>query len=82
MVTALFGRGVVQGFGLTCISSGPAIIAAELKLNFARVGSAWNMIGPGALFFSIVGGLISDQVRLRYRRRGGPLKSDSEILQT
>jgi hypothetical protein len=82
MVTALFGRSVAQGFGLTCISSGPATIAAELKLNSARLGSAWNMIGPGALFFSIVGGLTGDRIRLRDRRRGGPLKSDSEILQT
>lgn len=54
------------GFGMICIPPFFTTIAAELKLSSTQIGIAWGMIGLGALIFSIIGGLISDRIGVRW----------------
>jgi len=54
------------GFGMTCIPPFLTTIAAELELTSTQVGLAWGMIGLGALIFSIIGGLVSDRIGVRW----------------
>ncbi len=57
---------IALGFGMVCIPPFLTTIATELKLSSTQVGLAWGMIGLGALIFSIIGGLISDRIGLRW----------------
>jgi nitrate/nitrite transporter NarK len=59
-------QGVALGFSVTCIPPFFTTIAAELRLTSTQVGTAWGMIGLGAMLFSIVGGLISDRIGVRW----------------
>ncbi len=62
----LFGQSIALGFGMTCIPPFLTTIANELNINSTQVGLAWGMIGLGALLFSIIGGLISDRIGVRW----------------
>ncbi len=62
----LCGQSIALGFGMTCIPPFLTTIADELNLNSTQVGLAWGMIGLGALLFSIIGGLISDRIGVRW----------------
>jgi len=52
--------------GMTCIPPFLTTIAREMNLTSTQVGMAWGMIGLGALLFSIMGGLISDRIGVRW----------------
>jgi AAHS family 3-hydroxyphenylpropionic acid transporter len=62
----LFTHSIALGFGMNCIPPFLTTIAEELNLNFTQVGLAWGMIGLGALIFSVIGGLISDRIGIRW----------------
>ena len=61
-----FAQSVAIGFGLNCIPPFLTTIAKEMNLTSTQVGMAWGIIGLGALLFSIVGGLISDRIGVRW----------------
>jgi nitrate/nitrite transporter NarK len=61
-----FAQSIAIGFGLNCIPPFLTTIAKEMNLTSTQVGMAWGMIGLGALLFSIVGGLISDRIGVRW----------------
>src|SRR5271157_4565357 len=61
-----FAQSIAIGFGLNCIPPFLTTIAREMNLTSTQVGMAWGMIGLGALLFSIVGGLISDRIGVRW----------------
>jgi MFS family permease len=54
------------GLGMTCIPPFLTTIAKEMDLTSTQIGMAWGMIGLGALLFSIMGGLISDRIGVRW----------------
>jgi len=54
------------GLGMTCIPPFLTTIAREMNLTSTQVGLAGGMIGLGALLFSIIGGLISDRIGVRW----------------
>jgi len=62
----LGAQGIALGFSVTCIPPFFTAIATELHLTSTQVGIAWGMIGLGAMLFSIVGGLISDRIGVRW----------------
>jgi len=62
----LLAQSISLGLGLNFIVPFLTTIAAEMKLTSTQVGTAWGMIGLGALLFSIVGGLISDRIGVRW----------------
>jgi nitrate/nitrite transporter NarK len=59
-------QGVALGFSVTCLPPFFTTIAAELQLTSTQVGMAWGMIGLGAMLFSIIGGLVSDRIGVRW----------------
>lgn len=59
-------RTIVTGLGWTCVAPFFTTIAAEMKLSSMQIGMAWGMITLGALFFSLLGGLISDRIGVRW----------------
>ena len=59
-------QGIALGFGVTCIPPFFTTISAELGLTSTQVGMAWGMIGFGAMLFSIIGGMISDRLGVRW----------------
>ena len=61
-----FAQNIAFGFGLNCIPPFLTTIAREMSLTSTQIGIAWGMIGLGALLFSIVGGMISDRVGVRW----------------
>jgi nitrate/nitrite transporter NarK len=65
-LVVLGAQSIALGFGLNCIPPFLTTIAAEMKLTSTQVGAAWGMIGLGALLFSIIGGLISDGMGVRW----------------
>jgi nitrate/nitrite transporter NarK len=62
----LCGQSISLGLGMTCIPPFLTAIAKEMNLTSTQVGMAWGMIGLGALLFSIIGGLISDRIGIRW----------------
>jgi nitrate/nitrite transporter NarK len=62
----LCAQSISLGLGLNCIVPFLTTIASEMKLTSTQVGTAWGMIGLGALLFSIIGGLISDRIGVRW----------------
>src|SRR5512137_2717566 len=62
----LCSQGAALGLGMTCIPPFLTTIAKEMNLTSTQVGTAWGMIGLGALFFSVLGGLISDRFGIRW----------------
>ena len=62
----LCAQSITLGFGMNCIPPFLTTIAEELNLNSTQIGLAWGMIGLGALLFSIIGGLISDRIGVRW----------------
>jgi MFS family permease len=59
-------RTVATGLGWTCIPPFFNAIASEMKLTVMQIGMAWGMITLGALLFSLIGGLISDRIGIRW----------------
>jgi len=61
----LCAQSTALGLGMTCIPPFLTTIAKEMNLTSTQVGTAWGMIGLGALLFSVLGGLISDRFGVR-----------------
>jgi len=59
-------QSLALGLGMTCIPPFLTTIAREMRLTSTQIGTAWGMIGLGALLFSIMGGLISDRIGVRW----------------
>lgn len=59
-------QGIALGFSVTCIPPFFTTIQDELQLTSTQVGMAWGMIGLGGMLFSIIGGLISDRIGIRW----------------
>jgi len=59
-------QGIALGFSVTCMPPFFTTIADELRLNSTQIGVAWGMIGLGSMLFSIIGGLISDRIGVRW----------------
>ncbi len=59
-------QGIALGFSVTCIPPFFTAIQSELQLTSTQVGMAWGMIGLGGMLFSVIGGLISDRVGVRW----------------
>jgi AAHS family 3-hydroxyphenylpropionic acid transporter len=51
---------------MSCIPPFLTTIQKEMNLTSTQVGMAWGMIGLGALVFSVIGGLISDRIGVRW----------------
>jgi NNP family nitrate/nitrite transporter-like MFS transporter len=51
---------------MSCIPPFLTTIQKEMGLTSTQVGTAWGMIGLGALVFSVIGGLISDRIGARW----------------
>jgi AAHS family 3-hydroxyphenylpropionic acid transporter len=62
----LCAQSTALGLGMTCIPPFLTTIAKEMNLTSTQVGTAWGMIGLGALLFSVLGGLISDRFGVRW----------------
>ena len=62
----LCAQSTALGLGITCIPPFLTTIAKEMNLTSTQVGTAWGMIGLGALLFSVLGGLISDRFGVRW----------------
>jgi nitrate/nitrite transporter NarK len=62
----LCSQSAALGLGMTCIPPFLTTIAKEMNLTSTQVGTAWGMIGLGALLFSVLGGLISDRFGVRW----------------
>jgi nitrate/nitrite transporter NarK len=63
---ALCAQTTALGLAMTCIPPFLTTIAKEMNLTSTQVGTAWGMIGLGALLFSVLGGLISDRFGVRW----------------
>jgi len=63
---ALCAQTTALGLAMTCIPPFLTTIAEEMNLTSTQVGTAWGMIGLGALLFSVLGGLISDRFGVRW----------------
>ena len=61
------------GLAMTCIPPFLTTIAKEMSLTSTQVGTAYGMIGLGALLFSVLGGLISDRFGVRWTGFAGLL---------
>ena len=62
----LCAQSTAVGLGMTCIPPFLTTIAKEMSLTSTQIGTAYGMIGLGALLFSVLGGLISDRFRVRW----------------
>jgi nitrate/nitrite transporter NarK len=62
----LCAQSTAIGLGMTCIPPFLTTIAKEMGLTSTQVGTAYGMIGLGALLFSLLGGLISDRFGVRF----------------
>jgi nitrate/nitrite transporter NarK len=62
----LCAQSTALGLGMTCIPPFLTTIAKEMNLTSTQVGTAWGMIGLGALLFSVLGGLVSDRFGVRW----------------
>jgi nitrate/nitrite transporter NarK len=62
----LLAQSTALGLAMTCIPPFLTTIAKEMNLTSTQVGTAWGMIGLGALLFSVLGGLISDRFGVRW----------------
>lgn len=69
----LCAQSTVLGLAMTCIPPFLTTIAKEMTLTSTEVGTAWGMIGLGALLFSVMGGLISDRFGIRWTGFAGLL---------
>ncbi len=69
----LCAQSTVLGLAMTCIPPFLTTIAKEMNLTSMQVGTAWGMIGLGALLFSAMGGLISDRFGVRWTGFAGLL---------
>jgi MFS family permease len=65
-IVVLCAQSTALGLGMTCIPPFLTTIAKEMNLTSTQVGTAWGMIGLGALLFSVLGGLISDRFGVRW----------------
>ena len=63
---ALCAQTTALGLAMTCIPPFLTTIAEEMNLTSTQVGTAWGMIGLGALLFSVLGGLTSDRFGVRW----------------
>jgi nitrate/nitrite transporter NarK len=62
----LCAQSTALGLSMTCIPPFLTTIAKEMNLTSTQIGTAWGMIGLGALLFSVLGGLISDRFGVRW----------------
>ena len=62
----LCAQSAALGLAVTCIPPFLTTISKEMNLTSTQVGTAWGMIGLGALLFSVLGGLISDRFGVRW----------------
>jgi len=69
----LCAQSTAIGLSMTCIPPFLTTIAKEMGLTSTQVGTAWGMIGLGALLFSVLGGLISDRFGVRWTGFAGLL---------
>jgi nitrate/nitrite transporter NarK len=69
----LCAQSTALGLAVTCIPPFLTTIAKEMNLTSTQVGTAWGMIGLGALLFSVLGGLISDRFGVRWTGFSGLL---------